>query len=149
MIYRGPVFLAVVWFASTPTPYPPIPTSDILYMQEDWERETTFCREEGDKGLGEKPNHTTARKLGPLSIIQFNTLWQPNSTCGFAAFEDILACWVHARGNVDGVAPDVVVELRGADDAAGDVTKVETDAEDEIEFDEGLVEVLHHALQAE
>ncbi len=83
------------------------------------------------------------------SLVLYSVHWQPNSTCGFAAFEDILACWVHARGNVDGVAPDVVVELRGADDAAGDVAKVETDAEDEIEFDEGLVEVLYHALQAE
>ena len=58
------------------------------------------------------------------------------------------ACGVHPGGDVDGVAPDVVVELRRAYDAACDVTKVETDAKNEIEFNEGLVEVLHHALQA-
>ena len=58
------------------------------------------------------------------------------------------ACGVHPRGDIDGVAPDVVVQLGRANDAAGDVAKVETDTQDEIELDEGLIEVLHHALQA-
>jgi hypothetical protein len=35
---------------------------------EDGERETT--RQERRKGVDEEPNHTTARKFGPLKIIQ-------------------------------------------------------------------------------
>ncbi len=67
MIYRGPGFLAVVWFGSSPTP-PPIPhpheqvvslspSSCVLPV------ELTLGR---GGGAGREPNHTTARKPGPL-----------------------------------------------------------------------------------
>ncbi len=32
MIYRGPGFLAVVWFGSTPIPYPPLPSTICLFF---------------------------------------------------------------------------------------------------------------------
>ncbi len=42
--------------------------------QEDWERETTCWRRDGRRG--EEPNHTTARKPGPLLIIRYSqSLW--------------------------------------------------------------------------
>ncbi len=54
MIYRGPGFLAGSSVSSTGD------------KQEDWERETTCWRELGRGGVVEEPNHTTARKPGPL-----------------------------------------------------------------------------------
>lgn len=50
-------------------------------------------------------------------------------------------------GDVDGVAPDVVVELGGADDAGRHVPEVEAGPEDQVELDQGLVEVVHGLLQ--
>ncbi len=43
MIYRGPGFLAIVWFGSPPTPSPSV--SSTGDAPEDWERETTCWRE--------------------------------------------------------------------------------------------------------
>lgn len=51
--------------------------------------------------------------------------------------------------DVDGVSPDVVVELCGPDDARGDVTKVEPDPEDQVELDERPVELSDRVLQLE
>jgi len=80
MIYRGPGFLAVVWFGFSPTSCPPPPhpsassTGDSL---EDWdcekERQLADGRV-GGRGLGEETNRTTARKHGPLYCKLFNTL---------------------------------------------------------------------------
>jgi hypothetical protein len=51
MIYRGPGFLAVVWFGSTPTPTSPVSKVDQRHTtQEDWERETIRWRERGKGG---------------------------------------------------------------------------------------------------
>ena len=45
---------------------------------------------------------------------------------------------LHPAGNVDGVAPNVIVELGRPDDAGGHVAKVEADAENEVELDQAL-----------
>ncbi len=57
-----------------PPPTPP-PTSQLSVSSTgdtpvDWERESSCWREGGGGGIGEEPNHTTARKPGPLQIIQ-------------------------------------------------------------------------------
>ncbi len=63
-IYRGPGFLAFVWFGSTPNPLlPPLPSvSSTGDTQEDWEREAT-CWRQRREGVAVEPNHTTARSL--------------------------------------------------------------------------------------
>ena len=55
---------------------------------------------------------------------------------------------LHPAGDVDGVAPDVVVELRGADDAGGHVAEVEADAQHEVELDEALWNFWAYVLQS-
>ncbi len=35
-------------------------------------RDTLLTVEGGGKGVGEEPNHTTARKPGPLQIVQYS-----------------------------------------------------------------------------
>jgi hypothetical protein len=61
MIYKGPGFLAVVWYGSSPAPFPLLTfvnsTGD---KEEDWERETICWQKRGGGWQGEKPNHTTA-----------------------------------------------------------------------------------------
>ena len=59
------------------------------------------------------------------------------------------SCALHSRRDVDGVAPDVVVQLRRPDDAGRDVSEVEPDPEDEVELDQRLVEVRDGPLQLE
>ncbi len=67
MIYRGPGFLPIVLFGSSPTPFPPLRSASCLSFS------VFLCvagraywREKRGDGLGDKPNHTTARKPGPL-----------------------------------------------------------------------------------
>jgi hypothetical protein len=65
MIYRGPCFLAIVWFFY----FPPPPLSKFDWRgdtQAGWERETTCW------GDGEELNLTTARNPGPLLTIQYS-----------------------------------------------------------------------------
>ncbi len=72
MIYRGPGFLAVKWFASSPAPPPPnsLPSvSSTGDTQEDWERETTCWRERGGGGGW----GATAKRL--VKYKSFNILW--------------------------------------------------------------------------
>ncbi len=45
---------------------PPPSESSTGDTQEDWERKKTADGRGGRKGVGEKPNHTTATKPGPL-----------------------------------------------------------------------------------
>ncbi len=70
MIYRGPSFLAVVWFGSSPTPSTHLPSGD---TQEDWEKETTCWRERGGKVWARS---RTIRPQDCLVLYKlFNTLW--------------------------------------------------------------------------
>jgi hypothetical protein len=65
MIYRGPVFLAVVLFGSSPTL--PVSKLDCRHTGRLRKRDKLVAGErEGGKGMGEESNHTTARKLGSL-----------------------------------------------------------------------------------
>ncbi len=50
-------------------------------------------------------------------------------------------------GYINCVAPDVVIELGGADDACRYIAIVISNPEDEVELDEGLVEVSNGSLQ--
>jgi hypothetical protein len=71
MIYRGAGFLAVVGFGSKSTPSPPTHPFSKL----DW-RHTGRLRKKDSlltgEGAGVEPNHTTARKPGPLEIMQYS-----------------------------------------------------------------------------
>ncbi len=60
-IYRGPGYLAVIWFGSSPAP-PPLPSVSSGNTQE--ERQLAELR----GGGGEGPNHTTARMKARSSI---------------------------------------------------------------------------------
>jgi hypothetical protein len=64
MIYRGPGFFAVVLFDSSP------PVLHVSSTGEDRKRDNLLTEEGG--GVGEEPNHKSARKLGPLYIIQYS-----------------------------------------------------------------------------
>jgi hypothetical protein len=67
--YRGPGFLAAVLFGSNcPTPNC---LSFLAFLCVASRAYSEVVREEG-KGVGEEPNHTTARKPGPLKIIQYS-----------------------------------------------------------------------------
>jgi hypothetical protein len=66
MIYRGPGFLADLLFGPRPPPSLHFPISKLPLF-----RNLPVCRRSslltGEKeGVGVEPNHTTARKLGPL-----------------------------------------------------------------------------------
>lgn len=54
---------------------------------------------------------------------------------------------IHARRNVDGVAPNVVVEFGGADDTGGDWPNVEANLAFELEIEQILVEEGQRILQ--
>jgi hypothetical protein len=64
MIYRGPGFLTVIWFRSSPIPSPPSVSST--------GQAHTRKTGEGVEGLGEDPYHATARNPGPLQIVQYS-----------------------------------------------------------------------------
>jgi hypothetical protein len=63
MIYRGLGFLAVVFFGSSPFPLSSQQVVSFLSVPEC--RRSSLLTERGG-GVGEKPNHTTTRKPGPL-----------------------------------------------------------------------------------
>jgi hypothetical protein len=60
MVYRGPGFLAVVWFGSS------LPCSS-RDTQEVWERKTTCWRKRWEE-VGEEPNHTARNEVRCNSI---------------------------------------------------------------------------------
>jgi hypothetical protein len=65
VFYRGPGFIAVLWFGS-----PPLPSVNSTEdTQDDWERETTCLQGEG---VVEEPNHTSARKPWSLNHSIFS-----------------------------------------------------------------------------
>jgi hypothetical protein len=79
MIYRGPGFLAVVWFGSSSFPATPFP-SHVSKLdgdtQEDWERETTFWRERGREGGWVRIRIIRPQKSMMVVLYKsFNTLW--------------------------------------------------------------------------
>ncbi len=56
LTYRGPGFLAVIWFGSSPTPSPPLPSvSSTGDTQEDWEKiDNLLPGEGGGEGCGRR-----------------------------------------------------------------------------------------------
>ncbi len=77
-IYRGPGFLAVAWFGSTPTPSRQHVASLSRFSCRS-AVELTDRKRRG--GVGLEPNHSTARKPGPLKIVH-HSLPRPLSTSG-------------------------------------------------------------------
>ncbi len=67
IIYRGPCFLAVLWFVSSPTPSPLPSISSTDDTQEDWERKTSCERER--RGGGRGPEESL------VLYKSFNILW--------------------------------------------------------------------------
>ncbi len=62
MIYRGPGFLALVWFGNSPTPSPPSLVSKIDRRHRKTEKERNLAVDWGGGGA----THTTSRNPGPL-----------------------------------------------------------------------------------
>ncbi len=78
MFYRGPGFLAVAWFGSSPIPLPPSPVCKLsLFLSlPECRLELTDGRK-GWEGLGEEPNHMTALVwfgLAPPSLSNVSKL---------------------------------------------------------------------------
>ncbi len=71
IIYRWPGFLAIVWFGSSPTP---LSSQQVVSLSQSScvSPVEIKCRRGGGGGAGEEPNHTTAKKPGPLYIIQYS-----------------------------------------------------------------------------
>jgi hypothetical protein len=69
MIYWGQALLPVVFFGSLPTPFPSVRSTGDA-NEDKKEIQLRKRGEESGRGGGE-PNHTKARKPGPLSIIQY------------------------------------------------------------------------------
>jgi hypothetical protein len=66
-------FLVVVWFGSSPTPSPHSVSSTGDDTQLKLRKRDNLLTREGE-GVGEEPYHATARKPGPLQIIQYSLL---------------------------------------------------------------------------
>ncbi len=71
MIYRGPVFL---WFKVWLLPPSHVSKLSLFISLPLCRRSSLLTGEAGEKGVGEDPNHTTARNPGPLCIIQCSLL---------------------------------------------------------------------------
>ncbi len=67
MIYRGPGFLVIIRFGSSPTPILPFPVSNLfLFLSLPVCPRSSLLIAEGGEQVWDEPNQTTARKLGPL-----------------------------------------------------------------------------------
>ncbi len=74
MIYRGPCFLAVICFGSSPNPFSPFPSvSSTGDTQEDWERETSCWRER--RRAGERVSRIIWSQESLVLYEPFNILW--------------------------------------------------------------------------
>ncbi len=81
MIYRGPGFLAVLWFGSSPTPsLPPIPSVSLTgETLEDRERETTWWRERRGGGSGAKKARTWSSLIHSILSAQYVLMYALSS----------------------------------------------------------------------
>jgi hypothetical protein len=71
MIYRGPGFLAVVWFGSSLNPSPPFPVTKLsLFLSLPVCRRLSLLTGVGRRGWGRSQIIQPTRKPGPLQIIQ-------------------------------------------------------------------------------
>jgi hypothetical protein len=73
MMYRGPGFLAV--YDSAPRPHPPPSCQQVVSLSQSSCVSPVELNNGGEEGKGrvdEEPNHTTAKKPGPLLIIQYS-----------------------------------------------------------------------------
>ncbi len=75
MYHRGPGFLVVVLFGSSPTPFPPLSGQQDVYLSQSFCVSPIELSEMGEGGeVGTEPNHTTARKPGPLNYTEYSLL---------------------------------------------------------------------------
>jgi hypothetical protein len=109
MIYRVPGFLAVVY--SSPPPPPPLPSASCLsfsvFLCTAGRAELTDRR--GERGAGEEPNHTTARKPGPLCIVRYSLAnivnastyhTERRNTRERKGRRSLLLCWKHKKDHM-------------------------------------------------
>jgi hypothetical protein len=66
MIYRGPSFLAVAWFGSSPTPPPPLSRHQAVLSFSGFLPSIEIPDGRPGEGVSEEANHTTAGKPWPL-----------------------------------------------------------------------------------
>ncbi len=64
MIYRGPGILAVAWFGSSPSPYPPLPSVSSTGATRETEKERQLA--DGRVGGGGGAESYDHEKAGPL-----------------------------------------------------------------------------------
>ncbi len=80
-IYRGPGFLAIVWFdSSSPHPFSPLLVSKLYgrHQCRKTEKERQLADRRGGgraEGVGEEPNYTTAKFLDQLSFLYGDNLF--------------------------------------------------------------------------
>ncbi len=74
MNYRGPGFLSVVWFGSSPTSSPFSSASCLCFSVFLYACRRLRYTDGRGGGVDQEPNHTTTRKHGPLQIIQYSIL---------------------------------------------------------------------------
>jgi hypothetical protein len=96
MIYRGPGFLGVVWFGSSPTPYLPFQLAEGRpgTKKEDWERETTCWREM------ERSRRIIRQRESMALCKSFNTLCCTVRSQGIEEGNTKVNCWTsHLQGS--------------------------------------------------
>ncbi len=83
MIYRGPGFLAtVIWLARPPPPALPPPREQVVSLSQPSSLlPCRACWHYRGEWAGEEPNHTTARRPGPLKITQYFLVVRMLVTC--------------------------------------------------------------------
>ncbi len=74
MISRGPDFLTVVWFGSSPPLTPLLRQQVFSLSQSPCVSPVERIDGKGGERVGEELNHTTASKPGPLKIIQYSVV---------------------------------------------------------------------------
>jgi hypothetical protein len=77
-LFRGQGFLALVRFGSYPTTHPS-PVSKVDQRHTERLRKIDNLQTGDGGGVGEEPDHPTARKIGPLYCKSLNTLWSRSS----------------------------------------------------------------------
>ncbi|KRY93453.1 hypothetical protein T4D_14743 [Trichinella pseudospiralis] len=93
--------------------------------------------------------HATIDALHRNVVAEFKLVRGVQSFLGLTANLDPTdhACRVHPTADVDRIAPDIVVELGGANHAGSDRTDVEADLHPELKAQQVFVEIVQRLLQ--
>ncbi len=85
MIYRGPGFLAVVRFGSSPTLLPHLSSVSSTATHRKTEKEKTCCQERGERGGRGAESYDRKKVL--VLYKSFNTLWHRGTETGCYGWE--------------------------------------------------------------